>query len=430
MKLDLSHAMRNRLLTGLERVEGERSMATGGAVSRRMMLAAGPVTFVASRSRAAEATPIKIGVLNDQSGSYASFTGTGSVTAARFAVEDVGGRVLGRPVEVLFADHQNKVDVGAAIAREWCDNGVGLIIDVSHSAVALAVQEIVRQKNRVAIYAAVGTTQITEGACTSNGFSWCYDAYALANGLVGAMSQRGANDWYLLVTDYAFGHSLQTEVSAAVDRGGGRVAGAVRHPEHAADFSAYILQAQSSPATVVGLLNSGEDMVSALKQATEFGFRRGGRQIAAPLVFLTDVHAMGLEAAQGLTFMTGFYWDRTPAARQFGERFFAKQRQMPSMAQAAVYSGVAHFLKGIAAAGTSETGPVLTAMRGAPVQDFYAEHGWLRADGRLMHDLYLVQVKAPAQSMRVWDYYDVLATVPAEKAFRPLSESKCPLARS
>lgn len=402
--------------------------------TRRSVLGAGLSAIAGgggSAAHAADTVPIRIGVLNDQSGAYASIMGPGSVVAARMAVEDFGPSVLGRPIEILVADHQNKVDIGTSIARQWCDTSdVGLIIDIGHSAVALGVQQIVREKNKIAIYTAVGTTQITEQACSPNGFSWCYDAYALSNGLAGAMAKQGLNQWFLLVTDYAFGHSLQEEISAAVQRNGGKVLGAIRHPEHANDFSAYILQAQSSRVQIVGLLNSGEDMVNSLKQATEFGFGGNGRQIAAPLVFITDVHAMGLDVAHGLTFMTGFYWDRTDASRRFGERFFARQRAMPSMAQAAVYSGTTHYLRSIAAAGTAATDAVLAAMRANRVKDFYAEDGWLRVDGRLMHDLYLVQVKTPADSKRPWDYYKVLATVPADQAFRALSDSKCPLARS
>ncbi len=403
----------------------------GLRTGRRAVLAAGLSTLAGLPAAAQGTAPIRIGVLNDQSGAYAALTGAGSVIAARMAVEDFGPTALGAPIEILTADHQNKVDIGAGIARQWCDTGgVGLIIDVAHSAVALGVQQIVREKQRIAIYTAVGTTQITEQACSPNGFSWCYDAYALANGLAAAIAKRGLDDWFLVVTDYAFGHSLQEEITAALARNGGRVLGVVRHPEHANDFSAYVLQAQASNAHVLGLLNSGEDMVNALKQATEFGFGREGRQIAAPLVFITDVHAMGLDVAQGLTFMTGFYWDRTDASRRFAERFFARHHAMPSMAQAAVYSGTLHYLRAVAAAGTAETGPVLAAMRGTRVHDFYAEDGWLRVDGRLMHDLFLVQVKTPAASTKPWDYYSILATVPADQAFRPLSDSKCPLARS
>lgn len=399
--------------------------------TRRAAIAGGLAASFAGSAHAADNTPIRIGVLNDQSGPYSAFTGPGSVIAARMAVEDAGGSVLGRPVEVLVADHQNKVDVGASIARRWCDTeGVGLIVDVAHSGVALGVQQVVREKDRIAIYTAVGTTQITEQACSPNGFSWCYDAYALANGLAAAMAQRGLRDWFLLVSDYTFGHSLQEEITAAVQRNGGKVLGAVRHPEHTTDFSAYILQAQARNPQILGLLNSGEDMVNALKQATEFGFGGDASQIAAPLVFITDVRAMGLPSARGLTFMTAFYWDRTDATRRFAERFQARARAMPSMAQAAVYSGTLHYLRAVAAAGTADTAPVLAAMRGTRVKDFYADDGWLRVDGRLMHDLYLVQVKAPDESKEPWDTYKVLATIPAEQAFRPLSESKCPLARS
>jgi branched-chain amino acid transport system substrate-binding protein len=377
---------------------------------------------------ATEGNPIRIGVLNDQSGSYAALTGPGSVTAARMAIEDAGGSVLGRPVELLVADHQNKADIGATIAREWADQAsVGLIIDIGHSAVALAVQEIVREKNRIAIYTSVGTTRITEESCTPNGFSWCYDAYALATGLTAALSQRGLKTWFFVVTDYSFGRSLEEEMRAAVARTGGSVVGAVRHPEHASDFSSYMLQAIEAKPQALGLLNSGEDMVNALKQALEFGFPG---QIAAPLVFITDVHAIGLSSAQGLTFVTAFYWDRTEETRRFGQRFFAVQNAMPSMAQAAVYSGVSHYLKSVAAAGTTANDAVLTKMRALPVNDFYAQNAWLRADGRLMHDLYLVQVKSPSGSKRPWDYYDVLATISAEQAFRKPSESRCPLLRT
>jgi len=378
--------------------------------------------------RATESNPIRIGVLNDQSGSYAALTGPGSVVAARMAIEDAGRSVLGRPVELLVADHQNKADIGATIAREWADQAnVGLIIDIGHSAVALAVQEIVREKSRIAIYTSVGTTRITEESCTPNGFSWCYDAYALATGLTAALSQRGLKTWFFVVTDYSFGRSLEDEMRAAVARTGGSVVGAVRHPEHASDFSSYMLQAIESKPQALGLLNSGEDMVNALKQALEFGFPG---QIAAPLVFITDVHAIGLSSAQGLTFVTAFYWDRTEETRRFGQRFFAVQNAMPSMAQAAVYSGVSHYLKSVAAAGTTANDAVLAKMRALPVNDFYARNAWLRADGRLMHDLYLVQVKSPSASKRPWDYYDVLATISAEQAFRKPSESRCPLLRT
>ncbi|WP_158746980.1 ABC transporter substrate-binding protein [Acidisphaera sp. L21] len=377
--------------------------------------------------------PVRIGVLNDQSGPYSASMGRGSVIAANMAVEDFGPTVLGRPIEIMAADHQNSVDIGTSIARQWCDTGgVGLIIDIGHSAIALGVQDIVRARNKIAIYTAVGTTQITEQACSPNGFSWCYDAYALCNGLVSAMAGRELKTWFLLVTDYAFGHSLEEEVEAAVGRNNGRVVGRVRHPEHTNDFSAYILQALAAKPQpqVLGLLNSAEDMANSLKQATEFGFRQNGRQVAAPLVNITDVHSMGLELAQGLTFLIAFVWDRTDATRRFSERFMARHKAPPTMPQAAVYSGTLHYLRAVAAAGTSDTDPVIAAMRANRVRDVYAEDGWIRADGRMMHDMYLVQVKAPNKSKGPWDYSDILSTVPADKAFRLLSESKCPLVHS
>jgi branched-chain amino acid transport system substrate-binding protein len=399
--------------------------------SRRTLLggaiAAGGVGLVAPTARA-QGRPIRIGVLNDQSGPNSSGAGTGSNTATRMAVEDFGSRVIGLPIEVLIADHQNKPDIGAAIARKWYDeDGVDIIIDFAHSGVALAVQEITRAHNRIAIYGTVGTTVITESACSPNGFSWIYDAYALTNALVGAVAKQGFDTWYMLVVDYAFGQSLEAEARLAVLRRGGKVVGSVRHPNGNPDFSAYLLQAKASGAAVLGLMNGGDDLVGSLKQAREFGMLDRGHTVAAPLVLDTDIHAMGLEVAQGLTFATAFYWDRNDATRQFARRFFARQRIMPTMAHAADYSAVTHYLKAVAAVGTREAGSVLAQMRATPVQDFYCENGRLRIDGRLMHDMYLARVKKPAQSAYAWDYCELLDTIPAEAAFRPLSESKCPL---
>ena len=328
----------------------------------------------------------------------------------------------------MVADHQNKPDIGAAIARKWYDeDGVDLIIDFSHSGVALAVQDITRSHNRIAIFSLVGSTLLTDASCSPNGFSWISDAYALTNALVGAVAKQGLDTWYLLVVDYAFGQSLEAEARLAIDRASGRVLGAVRHPNGNADFSSFLLQAQSSNAKVLGLMNGGDDLVGSLKQAREFGMLGKGHAVAAPLVLITDVRAMGLEVAQGLTFATAFYWDRTDGSRRYAKRFLARHGIMPTMAHAADYSAITHYLKAVRAAGTRETGAVLAGMRATPVQDFYCENGRLRADGRLMHDMYLARVKAPADSKYDWDYYDILDTIPAEKAFRPLSESKCPL---
>jgi branched-chain amino acid transport system substrate-binding protein len=399
--------------------------------SRRTLLggaiAAGGAGLTTRKLRA-QNRPIRIGVINDQSGPNSSGAGTGSNTAVRMAVEDFGGSVIGLPIEVLIADHQNKPDVGAAIVRQWYDqDGVDIVVDISHSGVALAVQEITRAHDRIAIYALVGTTLITESACSPNGFSWIYDAYALTNALVGAIAKQGLDTWYMLVVDYAFGQSLEAEARLAIARSGGKVLGSVRHPNGNPDFSAYLLQAQASGAKVLGLMNGGDDLVGSLKQAREFGMLVPGHAVAAPLVLITDVHAMGLEVAQGLTFATGFYWDRTEASRKFARRFLARHGIMPTMGHAADYSAVTHYLKAVEAVRTRETGPVLARMRATPVQDFYCENGRLRIDGRLMHDMYLARVKRPAQSAHAWDYYELLDTIPAEVAFRPLSESKCPL---
>ena len=397
-------------------------------ITRRTALGAG-LAFAASPLRA-QSMPLRIGVLNDQSGPYSAYTGPGSVVAAHLAVEDFGGSVLGRPIEVLVADHQNRPDIGATIARQWIDRSdVRLITDVGHSAVALAIQQIIREKNRFAIYTAVGTTQITEEACAPTGYSWCYDAYALTNGLAHAVAPAGGGHWFLVVADYSFGYSLEAEARAAIARAGGTVAGSVRHPENTSDFGSYLLAAQSSGANVVAILNSGADMTTAVKQAGEFGMSEAGQVIVAPLVFITDVHAMGLQTAQGLTFLTAFYWDRDESSRRFSQRFFARQGGMPSMPQAAVYSGVAHYLKSVAAAGTDDTDAVRTKMVSLPVEDFYAGYGTIRTDGRMLHDMYLARVKKPVESARDWDFYDMVRTIRGDQAFRALSDSKCPLTK-
>jgi branched-chain amino acid transport system substrate-binding protein len=377
---------------------------------------------------AAQKRPVRIGVCNDQSGAYSGLAGPGSVVAARLAISDFGGEVLGRPIELLVADHQNKPDVGSAIARRWFDSdNVTMIIGIAHSAVALAVQQIARTKNKVAIYTAVGTTEITEGACSPTGFSWCYDAYALSVGLARSVLKRGLDTWYLIVVDYTFGRTLADEAARAVAAGGGAVLGSIRYPENVGDFSSYLLQAQASKAKVVALMNSGNDMVTAMKQAQEFGLTRGGHVVVAPLVFVTDIHAMGLNTAQGLNFLTAFYWDRNQGSRDFARRFFAQHKAMPTMAQAAAYSGVSHYLRSMAKAGTDNTDAVVAVMRKDPVDDFYADKAMLRADGRLMHAMYLVQVKTPEESKKPWDYYNILTTVPADQAFKSLAESRCPL---
>ncbi len=370
---------------------------------------------------------VKIGVLNDQSGLYADLGGPGSVVAARMAVEDFGGTVLGKPIEIVFADHQNKSDVGVAIAREWFEVGdVDMVIGFDHSAVALAVEQLAAEKNRVAIAGAVGSTAFTGKSCTPTEASWIYDSYALTTSLAKAIVAEGRDSWFFITVDYAFGHSLEADATAAVKTAGGKLLGSVRHPLNTADFSSYLLQAQASGAKVVAFANGGGDMVNATKQANEFGLTKN-QNIVSLLVFISDVHSMGLQAAQGLKFVTAFYWDRDEESRVWSKRFFERHGRMPTMPQAAVYSAVRHYLGAVAAAGTDEAKAVIAKMREKPVNDFYVKNGHLREDGRLVHDMYFAQVKAPSESKGPWDYYKILGTIPGDQAFRPLAEGGCPL---
>jgi len=370
---------------------------------------------------------VRSGVLNDQSGLYADLGGPGSVTAARMAVEDAGGAVLGKPVEIVFADHQNKSDIGAALARQWFDVGkVDMAIGFDNSSVALAVEQLAAKRNRIAIAGAVGSTAFTGKACTANEASWIYDSYALTTSLAKSTVAEGRDTWFFITVDYAFGHSLEADATAAVQAAGGKVLGSVRHPLNTSDFSSYLLQAQASGAKVVAFANGGGDMVNAVKQANEFGLTKNQSMVAL-LIFISDVHSMELKAAQGLKFVTAFYWDRDAESRAWSKRFFEKQGRMPTMAQASVYSAVRHYLIAIAAAGTDEAKAVMAKMRAIPVNDFYVKNGHLREDGRLVHDMYFSQVKTPSESTRPWDYYNMLGVIPGDQAFRPLAEGGCPL---
>jgi branched-chain amino acid transport system substrate-binding protein len=371
---------------------------------------------------------VRIGVLNDQSGVYADFGGPGSVVAARMAAEDAGGKVLGKPVDVVLGDHQSKADVGAAIARQWFDEDkVDMAIGFDNSSVALAVEQIALQKNRIAIAAAVATTAFTGKNCTPNEASWLHDSYALTNTLARSVVARGGDTWFFLTVDYAFGYSLEADATSAVAASGGKVLGRVRHPLNTADFSSYLLQAQASGAKVVALANAGGDMINATKQASEFGLSNGGQTLVSLPAFITDIHTLGLAAAQGLRFVTGFYWDRDDDTRAWSKRFLDRHGRMPTGAQASVYSAVRHYLRAVEGAGTDAALPVMAKMRAMPVDDFYARGGRLREDGRLLHDMYFVQVKTPAESTGPWDYYKILATIPGEQAFRPAGEDGCPL---
>jgi branched-chain amino acid transport system substrate-binding protein len=389
-------------------------------------LAAASLSASAARAQISDDV-VRIGVLNDQSGLYADLGGPGSVVAARMAVEDAGGSVLGKPVEIVFADHQNKADVGLAVARQWFDIGkVDMAIGFDNSAVALGVEQLALEKNRIAIAGAVGSTAFTGKSCTPNEASWIYDSYALTTSLAKATVAEGRDTWFFITVDYAFGHSLEADATAAVLAAGGKVLGSVRHPLNTADFSSYLLQAQASGAKVVAFANGGGDMVNATKQANEFGLTKTQTMVSL-LVFISDVHSMELQAAQGLKFVTAFYWDRDEETRAWSERFFERQGRMPTMAQAAVYSAVRHYIGSIAAAGTDEAKAVMAKMRERPVNDFYVRDGHVRLDGRLVHDMYFAQVKKPSESTRPWDYYKILGVIPGDQAFRPLAEGGCPL---
>jgi branched-chain amino acid transport system substrate-binding protein len=372
---------------------------------------------------------VRIGVLTDMNGNLASLSGKGSVVAATMAVEDFGGKVLDKKIEIVSADHQNKADIGTQIANKWIDvEGVDMIIDVPNSSVALAVQEVAKQKNRVFIASAAGTAALTGKACSPTGIHWTWDTYAAAVSTAKAIVDEGNKNWFFLTADYAFGHAMEADVSRIVKAQGGNVAGSVRHPTNTSDFSSFLLQAQASGADVMALANGGSDTSNSVKQAQEFGLTKKFK-IAALAIFITDVHALGPQAAQGLLLTTAFYWDRTPESRAWSKRFFERHGAMPTMSQAGVYSAVMHYLMAIAAAKTDQAAPVVASMKAAPINDMFATNGKIREDGRMVHDMYLVQVKAPADVKQPWDYYKVLRTVKGDEAFRSLSESDCPLVK-
>lgn len=374
------------------------------------------------------ADTVKIGVLTDQSGVFSSLAGTGSIVAAEMAIADFGDR-LGKPVELVSADHQNKADIGTQIARRWYDvENVDLIVDVPNSSVVLAVQELAREKDKALIVSGAGTASLTNENCSPNGIHWTWDTYAVAVSTGKAMVEQGGDKWFFLTADYAFGHTMQKDVTAVVESAGGAVVGSAIAPLNTADFSTYLLQAPSVGANVIALANGGTDTINSLKQAQEFGLNQQSK-LAGLAIFLTDVHSMGLEAAQGLFLTTGFYWDRTDESRAWSQRFFEKHGAMPTMSQAGVYSAVTHYLNAVAEIGDDSAKPVIAQMKATPVNDFFATNGVIREDGRMVHDMYLAQVKSPAESKGAWDYYNILSTVPGDQAFRPLDQSECPLVK-
>jgi branched-chain amino acid transport system substrate-binding protein len=389
------------------------------------------VAFAAAGAAHAQTT-VKIGVLTDMSSLYADLSGQGSVNAARMAVEDFGADKKGLKVEVISADHQNKPDVGSTIARQWLDvDKVDVIVDVPNSAVALAVNGIAKEKNKTLLISGAASADLTGKACTPNTVHWTYDTWALANGTGNAIIKTGGDTWFFLTADYAFGHALERDTEAVVLAAGGKVLGKVRHPLNTSDFSSFLLQAQASKAKIIGLANAGGDTTNTIKQAAEFGIVAGGQNLAGLLVFITDVHALGLKTAQGLIFTETFYWDKDEQTRAFAKRFAPQFKGVhPTMVHAGVYSAVLHYLKAAEALkDVSDGSKVVAKMKELPTDDPLFGKGTIRADGRKIHPAYLVEVKKPEESKAPWDYHKVRATIPADQAFRPIDKGECPLVK-
>ncbi|RJF74713.1 ABC transporter substrate-binding protein [Rhodopseudomonas palustris] len=377
----------------------------------------------------ASAQGVKIGILNDQSGVYADYGGKGSVEAAKMAVEDFGGEVLGGKIEIISADHQNKPDTAVTIARKWFDvDGVDMITELTTSSVALAVQDLAKEKKKIDIVVGAATSRITGDACQPYGFHWAFDTRALAVGTGGALVKAGGDTWFFLTADYAFGYSLEKDTSEIVQANGGKVLGSVRHPLNSSDFSSFLLQAQSSKAKVIGLANAGLDTANSIKQAAEFGIVQGGQKMAGLLMTLAEVHGLGLKAAQGLVLTEAYYWDRDDTSRQFAERYFKRTNRMPSMIQAGTYSATLSYLKAVKAAGTKDTDAVAKKLKELPIEDAFAK-GKVLENGRFVHDMYLFEVKKPEESKKPWDYYKQLAVVPGDQAFPAAKDSGCPLTK-
>src|ERR1700731_4475358 len=378
----------------------------------------------------ASAQGVKIGILNDQSGVYADYGGKFSFEAAKMAIEDFGDSLLGQKIEIISADHQNKPDLATSIARRWYEiEGVDMITELTTSSVALAIQELSKEKKKIDIVVGAASSRITGDPCTPYGFHWAYDTHALAVGPGGALVKAGGDSWFFLTADYAFGYALEKDTSEIVTANGGKVLGSVRVPLNSSDFSSFLLQAQSSKAKIIGLANAGLDTTNSIKQAAEFGIVRGGQKLAGLLLTLAEVHGLGLEAAQGLVLTEGYYWDRDDKSRDLAKRFFARTGRMPNMIQAGTYSATLQYLKAVQAAGTKDTEAVARKLKELPVDDLFAQGGKVLENGRMVHDLYLFEVKKPSESKKPWDYYKQLAVVPGDKAFLSAKDSGCPLTK-
>ena len=371
---------------------------------------------------------VKIGVLVDMSGLYADLAGPGSVVAAQMAVDDFGGTVLGKPIIVISADHQNKPDIGASISRSWYDREqVDVIVDVPVSSVAFAVQEVSRERKKAFLISASGASDLTGKACSPTSVHWTYDTYALANTAGAALLKDSGDTWFFITADYAFGYALERDMTTLIKAKGGKVVGGVRHPQDTTDFSSFLLQAQSSGAKIVAFANAGGDTVNSVKQANEFGIQQRGQRIVGLLTYISDVNSMGLANAQGLILASAFYWDMDAETRAWTARYQARLNKVPTMAQAGTYGAVLHYLKAIQAAGTDDGPTVVQKMKELPINDFFTKNGRIRQDGRVIRNMYLLQVKSPQESKYRFDYYKLLDTVPGDHAFRPLNEGGCPL---
>ena len=397
---------------------------------RRIAAAAFAALLLAGSAQAQVPDTIKIGVLADMSSLYADLGGPGSVVAAQMAVDDFGGTVLGKKIQVLSGDHQNKPDVGSSIARQWFDEqGVQMITDLTTSSVALAVQEVARTENKVILVSGAASSDLTGKACAPTSVHWTYDTTALANGTGTAVVKAGGDTWFFITADYAFGHALERDTTAVVTANGGKVLGSVNVPLNNADFSSFLLQAQASKAKIVGLANAGGDTINSIKQAAEFGLVAGGQKLAGLLVFISDVHSLGLQTAQGLQLTESFYWDQDDQARAWSKKFFDKTNKEPTMVQAGVYGAIMHYLAAIKATGSDDGPTVVKQMKATPVNDFMTKNGKIREDGTLVRDMYLFEVKKPSESKGPWDYYKQIAVIPGAEAFKLPGPNQCPLVK-
>lgn len=376
------------------------------------------------------ATPLKIGVLSDLTSVYSDIGGAGNVEATKMAIEDFGGTMFGKPIEMIAADVQNKPDIASALARKWWQNeNVDMIIDMPTSATALAVMDLSKQFEKVLIITDAASSDITGKACSPYTAHWTYDTYGNAHTVGSAIVKQGGDSWYFITADYVFGHSIERDTGDVIRAAGGKVVGSARHPLNTADFSSFLLQAQQSKAKIIGLANGGGDTINAIKQAGEFGIVAGGQKLAGIVMFISDIHSLGLKVANGLVITEAYYWDLNDRTRAFGKKFFERMKRMPTMNQAATYSATLHYLKAVQAAGTRDTKPVMAKMREMPVRDAFTDNGFLREDGRMVHSMFLLEVKKPEESKYPWDYYKVLAEVPGDQVFRPLKDGACPLVK-